>query len=44
MRKINMKTTRKTTDASVKDRRRVQGIKDEYGGGSGLTTGMVDWQ
>ena len=39
-----MKTTTTKTDASVEDRRRVQGIEDDYGGSSRLTTGLLDWQ
>ena len=31
-------------DASVEDRQRVQGIKDDDGGSSVLITGPVDWQ
>ena len=38
----NTKTT--TTDASEEDRRCVQGIEDEDVGGSGSTTGPVNWQ
>ena len=39
-----MKTTTTTTEASAEDRRRVQGIRYDVGGGSGLTTDPVDWQ
>ena len=41
---MNTKDTTTTTDVSAEDRRRVQGIGDDYRGGSGLTTGPVDWQ
>ena len=41
---MRTKTTTTTTDASAEDRRRVQGIEDNNGGGSGFTTGPVDWQ
>ena len=36
------KTT--TTDDLAKDRKRVQGIEDDDGGGRILTTVLVDWQ
>ena len=41
---MSTKTTTTATDASAEDRRHVQGIKDDDGCGSGLTTGLVDWQ
>ena len=41
---MSKKTTTKATDALAEDRRRVQGIEDDDGGGSRLTTGLVDWQ
>ena len=41
---MSTKTKATTIDVSVKDRWRVQGIKDDDGGGSGLTMGLVDWQ
>ena len=41
---MSTKTTTTTTDASAEDRQRVQGIKDDDGGGRVLTTGPVDWQ
>ena len=41
---MSTKTTTMTTDASVQDRRRVQGIEDDDGGGNRSTTGLVDWQ
>ena len=37
-------TTTTTTDASAEDRQSVQGIEDDNRGGSGLTTGPVNWQ
>ena len=36
-----MNNTTTTTDASEEDRRRLKGIKDNNGGGSGLTMGPV---
>ena len=39
-----MNTTTTTKEASAEDRGRVQGIGDNDGGGSGSTTGPVDWQ
>ena len=42
--KMSTKTSTKTTDASAEDRQRVQGIGDDDGGGSGFTTGPMDWQ
>ena len=41
---MSTKTTAMKTDASAEDRRRVQGIEDDDGGGSGSTTVPVDWQ
>ena len=41
---ITNTTTTTTIDASAEDRQRVQGIEDDNGGGSGLTTGLVDWK
>ena len=41
---MSTKTTTTTKEASAEDRQRVQGIEDDNGGGSGLTTGPVDWQ
>ena len=41
---MNTKNTTTTTEALAEDIRRVQGIGDNNGGGSGLTTGLVDWQ
>ena len=41
---MSTKTTTTTTDALAGDRQRVQGIEDNYGGGSGSTTGPVDWK
>ena len=41
---MSMNTTTTTTEASSEDRRRVQGIGDNYGGNSGSTTVPVDWQ
>ena len=41
---MRKKTTTTTTDVSMEDRKHVQGIEDNDGGGSGLTTGPVDWQ
>ena len=43
-RKTRTKTTTTTMEASTEDIQRVQGIRDDNGGGSGLTTGPVDWQ
>ena len=41
---MSTKTTKMTTDASEEDRRCVQGIEDDDGGGSGSITGPVYWQ
>ena len=41
---MRTKTTTMTTDDSADDRRHVKGIGDNNGGGSGSTTGPVDWQ
>ena len=41
---MSTNTTTTTTDVLVEDRRCVQGIEDNGGGRSGLTTGPVDWQ
>ena len=41
---MSTKTKTTTKEASEEDRRRVQGIEDEDRGGSGSTTGPVDWQ
>ena len=41
---MSTKTTIKTTDALADDRRRVQAIEDNNGGGIGLMTVPVDWQ
>ena len=41
---MRTKTTTTATDASSEDRRRVQGIKEDDGGGSISTTGLVYWQ
>ena len=41
---MSTKTTTTTTDALAEDRRLVQGIEYNYGGGSGSTIGLVDWQ
>ena len=41
---MSTKTTTRTTEASAEDRQRVQGIKDDGGGGTGSMTGMVDWK
>ena len=38
---MSTKTTTITTNASVEDRRRVQGIEEDDGGGRILTTGLV---
>ena len=38
------KTTTTTTEALEEDRRRVQGIRDDDGDGSGPKMGLVDWQ
>ena len=43
-REMSTKTTTMKTEASAKDRRRVQEIGDDDGGGSGSMTGQVDWQ
>ena len=39
---MNTKTTTTTMEASEKDRKRVQWIRDDNRGGSGLTTGPMD--
>ena len=44
MKKMITKTTTRTTAVSAEDRQRIKGIKDDDGGGSGLTTSLVDWQ
>ena len=41
---MRTKTTTTTIEVSVEDIRRIQGIRDDNGGGSGLTTGLEDWQ
>ena len=41
---MSTKTTTTTMDVSEEDRQRVQGIKDNNIGSSGLTTGPLDWQ
>ena len=41
---MSTKNTTTTTDVLTEDRQRVQGIEDNDRGGSGLTTGLVDWQ
>ena len=41
---MSTNTTATTTEASAEDRRHVQGIRDDDGGGSGSMTGPVDWQ
>ena len=33
-----------TTEASAEYRQRIQGVRDDDEGGSGLTTGPMDWQ
>ena len=43
-RKMSMKNMKMATEESTEDRKRVQGIRDDDGGSSGLTTGLVDWQ
>ena len=43
-REMSKKNTTTTMEASADDRRRVQGIGDDTGGSSGLTTVPVDWQ
>ena len=43
-RKISTKSTTTTMNSSAEDRRRVQGIKDDDGGRSESTTGLVDFQ
>ena len=43
-RKISTKTTIMTMEALAEDRRRVQGIGDDNGGGSGSAMVLVDWQ
>ena len=41
---MSTKTKTTKTDVSAEDRKRVQGIEDDTGGGSGSTAGLVDWQ
>ena len=41
---MSTKTTKTTTEASAEDRQRVQGIRDNEGGGRGLMIGPVDFQ
>ena len=41
---MNTKTTTTIMETSAEYRRRVQGIGDNNEGGSGLTTGPVDWK
>ena len=41
---MSRKSTKMKMEASADDRRRVQGIKDDDGGGSRSTTGLVYWQ
>ena len=41
---MSKETITTTKEASAEARRRVQGIKDNDGGGSRSTTGPVDWQ
>ena len=41
---MSTKTTTTTVEALAEDRQHVQWIGYNYGGGSGLTTGPVDWQ
>ena len=41
---MSTKTSTPTPDASAEDRQHVQGIEDDKRGGSGLTTGLVNWQ
>ena len=41
---MSTKTKITTTDMSAEDRRRVQGIRDDVGGGRGSETGTVDWK
>ena len=41
---MSTNNTTATREASVEDRRRVQEIGDNEGGGNGLTTVPVDWQ
>ena len=41
---MSTKTKTTKTNASVEDRRRVQGIEDNNGGGSRSMTGLVDCQ
>ena len=41
---MSTKTKTTTTKALTEDRQRVQGIGDDNGGSSGLTTVPVDWQ
>ena len=43
-RKMITNNTTTTTEASAEDRRHVQGIGDNGGGGSWLTMGPADWQ
>ena len=39
---MSTKTTTTTTDSLEEERQQVQGIKDSDGGGSGLTTSLVN--
>ena len=41
---MSTKTTTTKTEASVGDRQRVQGIRDNDGGSSVSMTGPMDWQ
>ena len=41
---MSTKTSKTKMEASTEDRRRVQVIRDDNRGGSGSTTGPVDWQ
>ena len=41
---MSTKTTKIKTETSEEDRRRVQGIRDDSGGGSALTTDLLGWQ
>ena len=41
---MSLKTKTTITDASTDGRQRVQGMGDDNRGGSGSTTGPVDWQ
>ena len=43
-RNMSMKNTTTTTELTTEDIRRFQGIRDDDGVSSGLTTGPVDWQ